>query len=63
MGDQVEVDCGGKGVWYRCKVIKVTNINEYQVKFESDDIKWVSNKIIDNQRNGENKHVSHCSVI
>ena len=46
MGDKVEVNCGGKGVWYRCEVTEVYNRDEYQVKYECDAIKWVTDNTV-----------------
>ena len=46
MGDVVDVNCKGKGRWYRAEVIKVKTVGEYQVKYEDASIKWVTNTAV-----------------
>ena len=58
MGDEVEVNCGGKGFWYRCQVTGVNDGGEYQVKYKSDVIKWVTDNEV--QGTGEKNRFSLC---
>ena len=47
MGDLVEVNCAGKGVWYQAEVSEVyPTVGKYKVKYKSDSIKWVTNKAV-----------------
>ena len=48
MGDVVEVNCGGKGVWYRSEITQViSEIGEYKIKYENDTIKWVGDSVVE----------------
>ena len=46
VGDVVEVNCAGKGVWYRGEVSEAFPDGEYKIKYESDQIKWVTDAAI-----------------
>ena len=45
VGDAVEVNCGGKGVWHAAEVIQ-TNCDgsKYEVKFKRPGIKWITDE-------------------
>ena len=47
VNDVVEVNCGGKGVWYKCTVSEVVGDGSYKVKYHCSDIKWVTDKAIE----------------
>ena len=52
VGDVVEVNCAGKGRWYRARVITIyAGGEEYDIKYSHDDIKWVTNAAV--KGNGE----------
>ena len=52
----MEVNCGGKGVWFRAKVIQVhAEMGEYQVKYENDSIKWVGDSAVEGTAGEKNR--------
>ena len=55
----MEVNCGGKGVWYQGEVTSLYPIGEYQVKYLCKSIKWVEKNAV--KGTGESNTMPLCT--